>query len=129
LSSNSISSRVDDKNVPLTLPKNVPTDDLVHRKKKKRGYVKREKVRELCKKKYDENGSGITFLVLMDYLNIKKRKAQRLLKHLHMEKVLFTAIDLQNQGIKLNGFDRKNPQKYYLTEMRPKIIEDNKKMY
>jgi len=97
LSSNSISNRHDDNNGPLTRPKNVPIDDLVHRKKKKRKYVKREKVEEICKKRYDENALGITFEDITREFSVRKRNAQRTLKHFRMKKVLFTAEDLQNR--------------------------------
>jgi hypothetical protein len=58
---------------------------------------------------------------------LTKGQAQRRVKHLLMKKFLFTADDLIKQGIRLKGFRRERPQKYYLTEMKAKIIENNRK--
>jgi hypothetical protein len=113
------------KNVLIPLKKNVPNDELVH-KKKKRQYVKKEKVKELCKKKYDKNGQGITFQDIMREFSVYKWKAQRKLKYFHMQKFLITPEELTKQGIHLNGLQRKNPQRYYLMEMKAKIIESRK---
>ena len=113
------------KNVPLPSKKSVLNHELVH-KRRRRKYTKRQQVKELAKKKYDENGGAITILDLQLSFRINKAQAQRLIKHLHMEKFLFTADDLKKQGIVLKGKKRERPQKYYLTEMKAKIIEDNK---
>jgi hypothetical protein len=37
--------------------------------------------------------------------------------------VLFTAEDLRKQGIDSQVFKREKPQKYYLVDLKPKIIE------
>jgi uncharacterized membrane protein YfhO len=37
--------------------------------------------------------------------------------------VLFTAEDLRKQGINSQAFKREKPQKYYLNDLKPKIIE------
>jgi hypothetical protein len=62
----------------------------------------------------------------MKYFTIGKRKAQRTLKHFHTKKFLFTAEDLIKQGIHLKGLERKNPQIYYLTDMKARIIESRR---
>ena len=80
----------------------------------------------MAKKKYDANGQGIAIMDLQAAFRLTKGQAQRRLKHLLMEKFLFTADDLVKQGINLKGFKRERPQKYYLMEMRARIIEDNK---
>ena len=62
----------------------------------------------------------------MKYFNVGKRKAQRTLKHFRMKRFLFTAEDLAKQGIHLKGLERKNPQIYYLTDMKAKVIKSRK---
>ena len=91
-----------------------------------RKYIKTPQIRELAKKKYDANGQGIAIMDLQAAFRLTKGQAQRRLKILLMEKFLFTADDLIKQGINLVGFKRDRPQKYYLTEMKARIIEDNK---
>ncbi len=120
-----IEHRDNNRNVPLPSKKNVRNDDLVHTNKK-RTYTKRQQVRELAIRKYDENGSAITILDLQVIFRLTKSHAQRLIKHLHEEKFIFTVDDLKKQGIAFNGKKRERPQKYYLTEMKARIIEDNK---
>jgi hypothetical protein len=84
-------------------------DELVH-KRRKRKYVKRQQVREPARKKYDENGVAITVLDLQVSFRLSKAQAQRLIKHLLATKILFTATDLNKQGIPLKNFKRKNPK-------------------
>jgi hypothetical protein len=48
------------------------------------------------------------------------------LKYFHKKNTLFTAKDLEDQGIYLNRIKKSNPQKYYLTDIKSKIIEDYK---
>jgi hypothetical protein len=62
----------------------------------------------------------------MKYFTIGKRKAQRTLKHFHTKEFPFTAEDLIKQGIHLKGLERKNPQIYYLTDMKARIIESRR---
>jgi len=113
------------KNVPLPSTKNVPNGKLVHNTKPRR-YAKRQEVRDLAKKKYAESGEAITILDLETVFGRGKTQAQRQIKHLYKKKFFFTADDLKRQGIIFKGKKRTRPQKYYLTEMKAKIIEDNK---
>ena len=113
-------------NVPIPSRKSVPNEHLVHTSGHKRRYVKKAQVKELAEKNYGENGSGITILDIMTNLKVKQEKAQRTLKNLHTQRFLFTGEDLKKQGIAIKGLKRESPQKYYLTEMKAKIIEDNK---
>ncbi len=112
-------------NVPIPSRKSVPNEHLVHTSGHKRRYVKKAQVKELAEKNYSENGRGITILDIMMQFKVKQEKAQRTLKNLHTKKFLFTGDDLEKQRIFLKGFKRENPQKYYLTGMKAKIIEDN----
>ncbi len=55
-----------------------------------------------------------------------KSQAQRLIKHLYGQKFIFTSDDLKRQGVAFKGKKREKPLKYYLTEMKARIIGDNK---
>ncbi len=54
------------------------------------------------------------------------------LEHRHMHTPIFyylqlvVEINLQPDWVKLKGLKRGRPQKYYLPDMKTKIIEDNK---
>jgi hypothetical protein len=112
-------------NIPNSHQKNIPSKELVYTTS--RIYITKAQVRELCEKKYRQNGKGIgTTDICIEYNKLNKQ-AQSQLKHLHNEKFLFTGDDLKRQGINVKRFKRKNPQEYFLTEMKAKIIEDNKK--
>jgi hypothetical protein len=113
------------KNVPSTDSKNVHNKELVH-SNKKRKYIKKEQIKEIAENKYQRNGQGITFEDIMYYFTIKKQKAQRTLKHFRMKKLLFTAEDIKKQNIYLKGLDRENPQRYYLTDMKARVIESKR---
>ncbi len=105
---------------------NVLNVELVH-SSSPRLHIKREQIKELCKKNYEENGRGITILDLQMELRLSKTQAQRSIKYFVGENVLFTSVDLEKQGIHFKGIKRKRPQVYYLYKMKAKIIEDNKK--
>lgn len=92
-----------------------------------RRYIKREVIQELCERKYQVNGNGITVIDIQNELRLGKGRAQRLLKHLHSQKFLFTADDLIKEGIVIKGFKRSKPQIYYLTHLKPSIIDAHKK--
>lgn len=115
---------MDDKNVPLTQLENVPNGDLVHHKHRK--YITKKQVKEIAEKNFQRNGLGINYRDIMKHFNVGKRKAQRTLKHFRMKTFLFTGEDLTKQGIHLKGLERKNPQIYYLTDMKAKVIESRK---
>ena len=113
------------KNVPLPLLKSAPNGELVHSNKHRR-YVKRHQVKELAEKRYVENGMGITFEDIMARFGVSKPKAQRKLKHFVGERLLFTAEDIKKEGIAIKGIKRERPQRYYLTELKTRIIESRK---
>jgi hypothetical protein len=74
---------------------------------------------EVALEKYRKNGKGITIKDLIQRFGIHKNKAKRRLKNAIKEKkdkpgILFT-------------LDRKNPQQYYPTRLKPEIIEQIKK--
>ena len=92
-----------------------------------RRYIKRVAIQELCEKKYQVNGNGITVIDIQNELRLGKVRTQRLLKHLHSQKFLFTADDLIKEGICLKGLKRSKPQIYYLTQLKPRIIDGHKK--
>ena len=79
-------STTDDKNVPIVHLENVHNDELAHHLKP-RNYITKKQIKEIAEKKFQCNGQGITFEDIMDYFTIKKRKAQRTLKHFRMKKV------------------------------------------
>jgi hypothetical protein len=93
---------------------------------RRRSYIKEEQVKELAKDKHNKNGLGITFVDVMSKFDVKKEEAQRKIKHFRMKKVLFTAEDLAKQNAPLKGLKRENPQRYYLREMKSKMIESRK---
>jgi hypothetical protein len=88
----------------------------------KKTYIKSESVKLLAEKIYDENGRGITFKDIMTEFELKERKAHRILKHFHSRKVLFTAYDLEKDGIHIRGIKRKRPQRYYSIGSKTKVI-------
>lgn len=127
MSSNNSSFKVNkEKNAPSTLTKSVHNNELGHQITTRK-YITRNQIDEITRNKYHSNGSGITFQDIMIKFRVTKSRAQRTLKHFHMKKVLFTAEDLRKQEISFKGFKRSSPQRYYLTEMRSKIIDDNKR--
>ncbi len=127
-SNNDISDNIEYKikNAPLALSKSVHNHELGHQTTTRK-YISKKQINEVARNKYQSNGSGITFQDIMVSFKVPKRKAQRTLKHFHRKKVLFTADDLVKQGISFKGFKRSSPQKYFPTEMKSKIIEDNKR--
>ncbi len=122
MTSVNIKHRDSEKNVPLPSKKSVHSDELAHGYRQRK-YAKKAQVKELAEKNYAENGRGITFEDIMARFGVSKSKAQRKLKHFLGEGFVFTAEDLIKEGIHLNGIKRKNPQRYYLTDLKTKIIE------
>ena len=114
------------ENVPSPYRKNVHIGDLVHVSKNRKN-IKRQYIKKLAEEKFKENGQGITYIDVMKRFFADKKKAQRTLKNLHTKKFCFTAKDLTKQSINLKGIKRENPQRYYLTDMKSKIIESRKK--
>jgi hypothetical protein len=80
---------------------------------------------ELAIHKYRSCGKGITFDDVQTRFLLRKTQAQRSLKHFHMGRVLFTAGDLNSQGIDL--LNSTNPQQYFPTCIKADILENLKK--
>jgi hypothetical protein len=81
----------------------VPREHLGHYSDKRK-YLPSNLVKEFAKKIYNENGIGITIQdIINEYGLDKKKAAQRKIKHLLEHKILFTAIDLEKEGIKIRG--------------------------
>ena len=74
---------------------------------------------ELALEIYKKNGNGITIKDVMQRFDIHKKKAQLRLKNTIKGKE-------DKQGI-LFTLDRKSPQQYYPTRLKPQIIEHIKK--
>jgi Fic family protein len=98
------SSSSDDKNVLPRVYENALVDEL--ERSTLRAYISKEKIEEIAIEKYRSNGNGITFKDVVTKFSIKKRQAQRSLKHFHARGVLFTAEDLICQGIDLVVFQK-----------------------
>ncbi len=91
--------------------------------KKHRKYIKSEEVKELVERVFDENGRGTTIEDIITIFEVAKKKAQRIVKHLRVSKVLFTAQDLEIENIHIEGVKRERPQKYYCITSKTKLIE------
>jgi hypothetical protein len=117
------SSSSDDKNVLLQLYENALVDEL--ERSTLRAYISKEKIEEIAIEKYRSNGNGIMFRDVITKFSIKKRQAQRSLKHFHASGVLFTAEDLICQGIDL--VVNKNPQQYFPTSIKAEILNNLRK--
>jgi len=81
-------------------------------------------IEELAIEKYKSGGKGIIFKNVQSRFSIRKEKAQRSLKHFHGNGTLFTARDLDCQGISLQNT---NPQQYFPSSIKSDIIEDLKR--
>jgi hypothetical protein len=103
-------------NVPDSKVVHVSTTDL---------RITRKTVEDLAIEKYRYSGKGITYQDLQDRCSLKKKRAQRSLKHFHMNQVLFTAGDLTSKGIIL--LQNTNPQQYFPACIKADILEDIKK--
>jgi hypothetical protein len=91
--------------------------------RKHRKYIKSEEVKELVERLYDENGRGTTIEDIINTFGVIKKKAQRIVKHLHVSKILFTAQDLEKEGFHIKGIKRERPQRYFSIGSKTKIIE------
>ena len=106
------------KNRPIGVSENRPTEQLVQ------GYgqgkwISNKELEELAVEIYKKNGKGITINDLIQRFSIHQEKAQRRLKNAIKGKE-------DKQGI-LFTLDRKSPQQYYPTRLKPQIIEHIKK--
>jgi hypothetical protein len=90
---------------------------------KRRKYIKSKEVKELVERLYDENGMGTTIEDIINTFEVAKKKAQRIVKHLYVSKILFTAQDLEKEGFHIKGIKRERPQRYFSIGSKTKIIE------
>lgn len=90
--------------------------------RKHRKYIKSEEVKELVERLYDENGRGTTIEDIINTFEVAKKKAQRIVKYLHVSKILFTAQDLEKEGFHIKGIKRERPQRYFSIGSKTKII-------
>jgi hypothetical protein len=88
-----------------------------------RKYIKSEEVKELVERLFEENGRGTTIEDIINTFEVAKKKAQRMVKHLHVSKILFTAQDLEKDGFHIKGIKRERPQKYFSIGSKTKVIE------
>jgi hypothetical protein len=107
-------------NKPSSIKINRPIDRLVHR----HGLGKKisnEKIKEIADRKYQINREGITYLDIIKEFGCSKTKAQRKLKNLCV-----ATIDDKGKkaSVLFRAFKRTNPQQFYLSSKRAKIIED-----
>ena len=113
-----INNLLEAKNRPIGVSENRPSEQLVQ------GYgpgkwISNKELEELAIEIYKKNGKGITINDLIQRFSIHQEKAQRRLKNAIKGKE-------DKQGI-LFTLDRKNPQQYYPTRLKAKIIEHIKK--
>ena len=106
------------KNQPTQGKENRPFDELDHRYGPCKS-IPDNLLEDLALENYRKNGKGTTIKDVMHRFGIHKKKAQRRLKYAIKEKedkqeILFT-------------LDRKSPQQYYPTRLKPQIIEHIKK--
>lgn len=90
---------------------------------KVRKYIKSTEVKELAERVFEENGRGFTIEDVVKTFEVRKKKAQRMVKHLHGKKILFTANDLEKENIRINGIRRQRPQRYYYLSSKTKLVE------
>jgi hypothetical protein len=90
-----------------------------------RRRVTRKTIEDLATEKYRSYGKGITFEDLQRWFSLRKPQAQRSIKHLHTRQVIFTAGDLNSQGIFL--IENTNPQQYFPACLKADIVENLKK--
>jgi hypothetical protein len=105
------------ENRPNDVIENRPIKQLVHSYGRGK-WISDIELQELAQKKYEINGKGITIYDLIK-LGCSQLKAQRRLKNAITGKE-------DKQGI-LFTLDRKSPQQYYPTRLKPQIIEHIKK--
>ena len=86
--------------------------------------ITRKTIEDLVVENYRSGGKGITFEDVQNRFFLRKAKVQRSLKHFHMKGILFTALDLNRQGISLHNT---NPQQYFPSSIKADIIEDLKR--
>jgi hypothetical protein len=90
-----------------------------------RRRVTRKTIEDLAIEKYRLCGKGITIKEVQERFLFKKTRAQRSLKYFHGGQVLFTAGDLNSQGIHL--IENINPQQYFPACLKADIVENLKR--
>ena len=90
-----------------------------------RRRITRKTIEDLAIEKYRCSGKGITFEDLQRKFFVRKTQVQRTLKHFHIRQVIFTAGDLNSQGIYL--IENTNPQQYFPACLKADIVENLKK--
>jgi hypothetical protein len=113
-----------EESVLLDSKSNVQDSEVVHVPTTRR-RITRKIVEDLAIEKYRYSGKGITYQDLQNRCSLKKKRAQRSLKHFHMNQVLFTAGDLTSKGIII--LQNTNPQQYFPVCIKADILEDLKK--
>jgi hypothetical protein len=86
--------------------------------------ITKNMIEDLAIEKYKSGGKGIIFKDVQRRFSLRKAKVQRSLKHFHRNGTLFTARDLDCQGI---SFQNTNPQQYFPSSIKADIIEDLKR--
>jgi len=87
--------------------------------------ITRKTIEDLAIEKYRLCGKGITIKEVQERFSLRKAKVQRSLKHFHRNRTLFTAGDLNSQGIYL--IQNTNPQQYFPAAIKADILENLKK--
>ena len=90
-----------------------------------RRRVTRKTIEHFATEKYRSYGKGITFEDLQRWFSLRKLQAQSSTKHLHTRQVIFTAGDLNSQGI--HQIENTNPQQYFSACPKADIVENLKK--
>jgi hypothetical protein len=86
-----------------------------------RKYVTKDIVEKIAIEKYQKSGEGITFEDIERELSVNKTKAQNKLKYFHVRDVLFTAKNLESEGITI--LKNTSPQHYFPTCVKSDIIK------
>ena len=78
---------------------------------------------------YDENGRGITIHDIRYEFGISKKVAQRKIKHLMKRKVIFTALDLEKEGIIIRGIKERIRRDTILVNTNQRYGKELETMY
>ena len=108
------------KSVPVQIGGSVLAGEVVHIAGCNR--ISKRSIEGIAVEKFKSCGLGITFEDIQERFRVKKRQAQRSLKHFHTKDILFTAQSLISEGIHL--IQNTNPQQYFPSCIRAEIIEN-----
>jgi len=92
-------------------------------------YIRKKIIESYAKLKFERTGKGFTYEDFVNTFDLTKESAQRSIRHLLEAKIIFSARDLEQYGIKIHGLKSSRPQQYYSTKMKSTIIEKFKKTY